>query len=270
MAAESEDYEEKSVYTGSQKEKLELIKTIVAMANTAGGSIKIYRVSCSLDLLDSARIDDAVNRYVGPPLHGIASMAQLDGSVLITVTQSKAKPHVFEHAVEAEDSSGKRRPVFHAGQLWIRHSSKTVEGRGTDIERLVREAAGNFIEEFGVWMRNPNFFRAISDGDAPAYRITNDQSAPGATLVDPTKTHPLRISDVAKLVDRPGSWVRAAADRLGILGNILICFEVKARTGRVTARWFTVRFLELIQRQLSLKPTWDPQWEEAPDAPNAN
>ena len=67
MPAEKEavDLEKKSQFSGSNKEWLELIKIVVSMANTRGGTISIKKlVGAKLEDLDSSRIDDRVNKYI--------------------------------------------------------------------------------------------------------------------------------------------------------------------------------------------------------------
>ena len=48
MPPESETYEEKSEYSGTDKERLKLVKSIVAMANTRGGTIHMNALPTAL------------------------------------------------------------------------------------------------------------------------------------------------------------------------------------------------------------------------------
>jgi hypothetical protein len=66
---ESESFEEKSSFEwGREGQHFDLLKTIVAFANCAGGQILLKQVSGDHRRLDSARIDDFANTYVSPRL----------------------------------------------------------------------------------------------------------------------------------------------------------------------------------------------------------
>ena len=63
-------------FAGTVADWMSLVKTLVAMANTAGGRILLERVECASAELASARLDDKVNRYVGPRVRGLATCAR--------------------------------------------------------------------------------------------------------------------------------------------------------------------------------------------------
>ncbi len=112
MPAESETYEEKSGYGGTDKERLKLVKSIVAMANTRGGEIHIERATARARELDSASLDNSVNRYVGPGVHGIESEVQMDGFAHIKVAESEHKPHIITCYASYEDGNGHQKPAL--------------------------------------------------------------------------------------------------------------------------------------------------------------
>ena len=59
---EGGSYEEKSEFAGHQNDFLDISKTIIAFANGDGGQIVLRSLACDSALLDSARLDDFVNR----------------------------------------------------------------------------------------------------------------------------------------------------------------------------------------------------------------
>lgn len=54
MKAERGEPEEKSSYGGERREQLEIVKTLVAMANTRGGTVLLKTVACDRRHLNSA------------------------------------------------------------------------------------------------------------------------------------------------------------------------------------------------------------------------
>lgn len=136
---EGTDHEEKSAFDWSPKEKLEVVKNVVAMANIDGGTIFLKSIQCDTTYLDSARLDDLVNKYIEPKFHGIRSEVS-EGACRILVERSTTRPHIFIDAVAYTDGKGRSRTAFYSGQVFVRHSSKTDPARGEDVERMLREA----------------------------------------------------------------------------------------------------------------------------------
>ena len=93
--SESERYEFKGTFSGSDAEWLKLIKTIVAIANTSGGNLEVTPVEAvDRQLFDTARIDDKVNACISPRIHNLTSRIK-NGTIIIQIPNSPAKPHIF-------------------------------------------------------------------------------------------------------------------------------------------------------------------------------
>ncbi len=75
MAAGHQDV---AAYGDSDEQRLRLIATIAAMANTRGGTIRVGRVAGGPASLETPTVTEAVNEYVAPRIKGIESVAQSD------------------------------------------------------------------------------------------------------------------------------------------------------------------------------------------------
>lgn len=116
--SESWDYEEKSEFAGEDNDFLDIAKTIIAFANGVGGVIVRKGVTCRPALLDSARLDDFVNRWTAPRIRNIVSKREADDCFVVEVPPSEDGPHVISHSASYKLPSGKQRPAFHPGQIY--------------------------------------------------------------------------------------------------------------------------------------------------------
>lgn len=188
--AEGEDQEVKSQYHGGDQDRLQVVKTIVAMANTCGGTIQLERVSVAPYDLDSARLDDLANRYVEPRLGGITSEPTSNGGMKIEVRESEHKPHIFfvEDGRYRDRAKDREEFVFRRGQVWVRHSSKNEPARGDDMQRMVRAALAGLLTRLSVEVQERGLPLAVelgaggipmhmSERDGMAVRLSDEEGA---------------------------------------------------------------------------------------------
>jgi len=114
-------------YTGTEAEAARLVRSIVAMANTAGGHIVLRPSGSGRRDLEFGALAALVARWIAPPVQGLELSELGDGLVAITVPDSERKPHLV-----VEES-----PVFHRGQVWVRRSSGDGEAGPDDLHRIV-------------------------------------------------------------------------------------------------------------------------------------
>ncbi|MCD5401473.1 ATP-binding protein [candidate division NPL-UPA2 bacterium] len=141
MKPEAEDFEHKSKFQGFKSEWLTLIKIIVAMANTKGGTIKINDIQkVKFSEFDTAEIDDKVNAYINPRIHNIISKKDYSNSMEILVPNSNAKPHIFrkDGAYENPSPPPQQKFEFYEGQIWVRHSGKNERATKKDTREISR------------------------------------------------------------------------------------------------------------------------------------
>lgn len=180
-AVESEVLERKSALNPTDLEdRLTLINTVVAMANTSGGHIVIGSVgkpipASHLPLFDSARLDDQVNTYVEPRIEGIKSFTESPDFIMIEVPKGKNPPHVFRQNGNFEDANKKQKSVFRKGDVRVRHSSKTELATRDDFDRMFREQEQRLFEKVKiVFDAGPNAEITVSKEADLKFRLAPD------------------------------------------------------------------------------------------------
>lgn len=213
----------------SSAEWCELVKDIVAMANTGGGSILIGvddngkccgPAACAKVLsLDPAVITDKIAKYTG---------AQFDAFVVRRVTRHSDKiavitigsadpPMIFEQpgTYAVEDGKHQQKTAFGKGTLYVRHGAKSEPARYPDIVRLVERSIRRARKEWMSGVRKvamaprgstvsilPPQMVQSSDPGATPIRITANPKAPEYQLVDPDKTYPWRQKELLEELNK--------------------------------------------------------------------
>jgi len=255
---ESEDYEEKAGYANSDQDRVHLIKTIVAMANTAGGRIMLKGVHCDRTLLDSSRIDDMVNRYVERPVHGISSHAITEDAYEVTVQSSGQKPHLFRSHLDYKDDKGRPHTAFHPGQIWCRQSSKTKEAGIADLDRMCREYASRLLKTLGQRVLRPSFALDDSEATPTPVRLSDDPNAvPIAAPLDIATAYPYTATTLGRKLGKNGQWLARAASTLSLKGNPTYSFGMPT-SGRQMMWRYSEAADDRIRRVLESDPNWTP------------
>lgn len=153
MTPEGKGQDYKSAFdVADPSAKLKLVKDLVAMANSGGGIIFVGRsetqtpgVDPSLtEDLDSARMADYADKYVAPASldlsHGIEELD--NGNVVINLQVEEANyPMVMSRQGTWSGFEPKKdKPLFHKGDIWVRHSSKTEKASHEDIRHWIDSA----------------------------------------------------------------------------------------------------------------------------------
>lgn len=267
---ESTDYEEKSRFAGSAREKLELVKTLVAFANEGGGDVRIKRLKMSPDLLDSARLDDLVNRYVSARVGGITSGEQGDGSWVISVPESDVKPHVFVREGSYEDEGGKKRTAFYPGQIYVRHSSKTEPATDDDLKSMMQEYGATLLRQVAGAIGDLSIRMKGGDGSLPVLLSDSDQALT-ITVEDPNRSYPYTAKTLGREIGKHSSWVGRAASLLGLKEDARYCLPIQGAGKRVVVYRYNERALEEL-RVRAKDPEFDPyhpRVSEKEDTPGA-
>ena len=206
----------------------ELLKDIVAMANSGGGTILIGVAddgqpaggSAALKILqtDPAKITDKIAKYTG---------VQFDSFTVDLVRRNRRKvamvtigwadsPMVFEKPGTYTLEDGKQqKTAFGAGTLYVRHGAKSEPARSADIARLVdtnvqraRREWLSGVKKVSMAPRGSTFSvlpKGVVQSTDPAatpIRITDDPGAPGYQLIDPDKTHPWRQKELLQELNK--------------------------------------------------------------------
>lgn len=134
------------------KAKLELVRDLVAIANTGGGRIvvghdEVNEVGVTQDVveaLDSSKVAEWMANFASPlPVHlSHDARALAGGKFLVTLTISASEfPIVISRRGLWKGADSKRdRPVFEPGEVFVRHSTRTEKANYEDIRRWILKA----------------------------------------------------------------------------------------------------------------------------------
>src|SRR3990172_6473183 len=126
----------RSFETNSQKADLELVKDVVAMANSGGGTLVFGRTDtdvfglseAEVSALDSARVSDLVDKFIAPNTIRLShSVQRLAGEKVILTLTIDPEPYPI---VISRDGTwrppGEKldKSILRRGDVWVRHSSK--------------------------------------------------------------------------------------------------------------------------------------------------
>jgi hypothetical protein len=231
----------------------ELIKDIVAMANSGGGHIVIGvedngtaaadGAAAATLTLDPAQITDKVAKYTGTQFDGFAIIEGMRGStpVAVIAISPGSRPLVFEKPGTYPAADGKQKTAFGVGTVYVRHGAKSEPANAEDVARIFERLVQAVRREWLSGVRRvvnaprgstvnvlPPGIRQSSDPNAAPIRLTADPAAPEYRMIDPDATHPWRqkeliaeINTLVKPVDRINQFdIRAVRHLYDIDGEL--------------------------------------------------
>lgn len=223
---ESKYVEFKSAFNpASTGDWCELIKDIVAMANSGGGVILIglnnggipsgVDVQPVLDI-DHATLVDKIQKYTSSQFAEIElHETEKQGQKLAILEVSSVKvPLVFERVGTYEVSPGKQKTAFSRGTVYFRHGAKSEPGTTEDIRRVIERQLESIRSEWldgvrkvvtapqgsAVTVFSGEVKESRSPGATPI-RLVDDPDAPGYRLIDHDTTYPYRQSELIEVVN---------------------------------------------------------------------
>jgi hypothetical protein len=194
----------------------ELIKDIVALANSGGGIIVIGLENNGkpsgesideLAALDPADLTNKLAKYIGIPNFEIEGLGlKKRGQKLYALVVSGASsPHVFDRPGTYDIGGGKQKSAFGAGTVYFRHGAKSEPGTTEDLSASVDRALGRIRKQ---WIRGVR-------------RVV--QAPPGAEIVTVKRTdpHAPSVARSVRAVDDPSAIpVMLTRDRGEATGTI--------------------------------------------------
>lgn len=205
----------------SAAEWCELVKDIVAIANSGGGFIVFgvsddgsssgHDVRAALEL-DTATIADKVRRYTGARGITCAIHRRLRAGTEVAVLEIEAVrwPLVFTSVGSYELPDKKQGRAFSVGQVYFRHGTKSEPGASEDLRQFVDREVSRQREE---WLGNVRKvveapagsvvsvtpatpLEVVRDGDAIPARLVHAADAAPVPWRSPDITHPFRQKEV--------------------------------------------------------------------------
>ena len=250
---ESIDYEEKSEFDGKDNDFLDIIKTIIAFADGEGGIVVLQGVTCKPAVLDSARLDDRVNKWVAPRIRNIVSNLDAEDRIIIEVPPSDDAPHVISHSASYKLPGDRQRPAFHPGQIYVRHSSKTEPATADDVRLMIQKRTAKALAALSDAIKQAPI--NVAEGGLPIL-------APGTVLEISTKdvnrSHPYTAKAIGQKIGKNNQWVSAAARRMRLRNDQKYCVGVLGGNGQVALWKYSEEALGAITTQLEIVPDFDP------------
>lgn len=209
----------------SAGEWCELVKDIVAMANSGGGVIVVgldnggspskSDVTALLNL-DHAKLVDKIRKYTGYEFGDLEvheAKKQEDTVAVIEVSAVKV-PMVFEEVGTYEVVPGKQKTAFSKGTVYFRHGAKSEPGTTEDIrnviDRQLEAIRGEWLDGVKKVVTAPpgsavtvfsGEIRESNSATATPIRLVDDPAAPGYRLIDHDTTYPHRRTELVDVVN---------------------------------------------------------------------
>lgn len=206
-------------------EWLEIIKDVVAMANTGGGTILIgvsndgslsgKDVSAATSI-DPADLTNKIHKYTEVHFHAFQMVAcqKNDANICALLVGHSSIPIVFTKVGTYEAAPGKQKTVFSAGTVYFRHGAKSEPGASDDLRQfLTREieltrrswmdGIAKIVEAptgSTVAILPPEDQRQVPSGAMPL-RLVDSADAPAYYAVPIDTTHPFRQKEVVREVN---------------------------------------------------------------------
>ena len=203
----------------------ELVKDIVAMANSGGGFILIGVTDDGALFegdplggreLDPATISDKLFRYTGEHVNAVSLRSGLRGDTQIPVVaiDPARVPIVFTSPGTYAIEGNRQRTAFGQGTVYFRHGAKSETGTTQDVRLQIEIEVARQREE---WLGNVRKVieaptgsqltitapgAAAPVGRAVPVRLVNDADAQEVPHWDPDKTHPHRQKEVVTETNR--------------------------------------------------------------------
>jgi hypothetical protein len=215
---------------GAPGEWCELIKDIVAIANSGGGVIVLgvdaagrptgWGSSSLLDL-DPACVAEQVATYVGEKwgeLEIAPAVKNGQSVATIVVAPRTGSPLIFEKpGVYVDD--GKETTAFARGSVYFRHGAKSEPGTAKDLARFTAtettRTRRELLKNLRKVVRAPDGAEVIlvapkagPAGTVERFRVVDDPGAPAVARTDFDVTHPYRQTELVKaLNERAGERI---------------------------------------------------------------
>jgi len=206
----------------------EVVKDIVAMANSGGGVLLIGADNKGIPTgfdptpilgLDQAVVIDQIHKYTGVHFDGFTISEQIKaGSRLAAIVVHPVSiPIVFTKPGTYPISDKKQKTAFSAGTVYFRHGAKSEPGNTNDIRRVVERQLESIRQSWLKGVRKvvnappgsqiltfPSGVevRESASADARAIRIVDDPDAPAYRKLDYDTTHPFRQTEVVEEINR--------------------------------------------------------------------
>ena len=202
----------------------ELLKDIVAMANSGGGRIIIglkddgTPSGISADKvhgIDPAVFVDKVFSYTGVHFAGVRTAIETHAGTQVAVlsVDEATSPLIFSKPGTYQIAEAKQKNAFSSGTLYVRHGAKSEPGTSDDmrsiLERHLKNARAALLANLRQVVEAPAgavvsiapVIVVPTDMSARPVRFVQDPTVAAAAILDPNLTHPHRQKEVVARVN---------------------------------------------------------------------
>lgn len=209
----------------------ELIKDIVAIANSGGGVIVVGLDNDgkptgwnAAELLAANRGDvvSSIAKYVGEQFEDFEiAEAKKDGTTVATIAvgMRTGSPLLFEKPGAYVDDHGNQKTAFARGTVYFRHGAKSEPALARDLARFANAEVGRIRRDLLKNVRKASNAPRGSEvivvtpktgpaGTVDRFRVVDDPSAPAVARTDFDVTHPFRQKELVNTInDRLGERI---------------------------------------------------------------
>jgi hypothetical protein len=273
QGSESESVEYKASFDPkSSAEWLEIIKDIVALANSGGGII-LFGVAdgggttgfdCTpLNGIDPAELTDKVGKYTGQQFQAFELIKSDKDSTdpFAVLVHGVATPIVFSKPGTYDVGGGKQKTAFAAGTVYFRHGAKSEPGNSEDlrwfVERRVEEIRKSWLDGIVKVVEAPagTHVQIVETIPSPTagIRLVDDPTAPAFYRASVDETHPFRQKEVVEAINEAlkgkksikAFQVQCVRHAHQIEQNPTLCYKQKyasARYSRAFVDWILAQY----------------------------
>ena len=217
---------------GSVRDWCELVKDVVAFANSGGGCIA-FGVdddgnAAETDLTELRKVDpatvvDKIQKYTDQHFAGFAfkTTSRHGADIVVMVISGVSMPMIFA-ATGNYEIGGKQRNAFQQGAVYFRHGAKSEPGTTEDLrqvmEREIDRVRSSWLDGIHKVVTAPvgatisvlpGEVRLSGEAEAISVRLVNDESAPAFTAVRTDLLYPHRQTELLTKVNKliPGTKI---------------------------------------------------------------
>ena len=224
---ETKNIEFKSEFdTTSNQDWCEIIKDIIALANSGGGVI-IFGLDdvgsptgydpSPLLAYDGADIINKIDKYTATKFadFDIVEKAKEGHRLAVMVIRNSPIPIVFKKPGTYSIEGNKQKTSFKEGSVYFRHGAISAPGTTNDLEKSFKRELDrvrkSWLQDIGKIVKAPSESQIVvvpksvqqsAGGAAALVRLTTDPNAPVIGNIDFDQTHPYRQKELIREVKK--------------------------------------------------------------------
>jgi len=185
-------------FDGGEGDWMELIKDVVALANSDGGVIVF---AGAVTGLTRAAIRGALARYARTDFDDfdvVEVSRNGHGAAVVLVGPADDAPIAFTAEGRYVDSAAREHVAFTRGAVYFRHGAKSGPATNEDLRAYVDRRVRSLRRR---WFGDIRRVMSKAEGPQVAVRLTSDPEAPVYGQIDADVSHPYRQKEVVREVN---------------------------------------------------------------------